>query len=255
MTLLSADSFNRATTFTTLGLTDGAGTLDPLTWVNGEGAVGIQASNAKAVAGGGSTLNPVGLGITDAIAYLDLATADVDISETFTVLQLGSGGGVGQSVGLLFRYTNNSNYWIWQSDGTSLSTAESGLWKYVAGTWTHVGSNHAGAVGGDVMRVVLRGSTIHCYRNGTLLETATDSFNATATKHGVRFDSGGAIDNWSVGPSIEDISDSDSGTLTDDATLGTLAWTPGVPLLTESLHSISVGGGLCLMTESGFFST
>ena len=99
--------------------------------------------------------------------------SDVRIAATYR--SLGS-----RSIGIVFRYTNPSNFWI---------ATQTGLKKVVAG----VVSNPAnGAVSwdaflpGDRMTVTLQGTNIVVYRNGPQIVGATnDGFNSTGTRHGV----------------------------------------------------------------------
>jgi hypothetical protein len=88
--------------------------------------------------------------------------------------------GTTRLVGIVFRRSDTNNFWI---------ATQTGLYKVVAGaaranpasgalTWTKF-------VAGERMRVFANGSSISVYRNGTLLGTATDSFNSTATQHGL----------------------------------------------------------------------
>jgi hypothetical protein len=97
--------------------------------------------------------------------------------------------------GPCFRSTDDNNNWVW-------SDFDSKLYKRVAGAYTLVGTGIGGGMDGGVIRVVLDGSTITVYRNGVLLVTASDSFNASATSHGLRDQSGGVarFDNFSVDP-------------------------------------------------------
>jgi hypothetical protein len=83
-------------------------------------------------------------------------------------------------LGLIFRWSDANNFWI---------ATQTGLFKVVAGA---ARANPAsGALSysvfgdGDRMRVELDGNTIRVYKGTTLLGTATDSFNATANRHGV----------------------------------------------------------------------
>jgi hypothetical protein len=59
------------------------------------------------------------------------------------------------------------------------------LYKKVAGTFTALKTIAVTPVIGDVLKVVLSGSTITPYINGVAQAAATDAFNSTATKHGI----------------------------------------------------------------------
>ncbi len=179
ITLLSADSFNRANSAVTLGSTDGAGSLDPLTWFAHKGTWGISSNTAYCPTLGSSP--------TEAHAEVHLLTGDVDSTITFTTL--GSG-----SIALVFRYQDTFNCWFWLT-----ASGSTGLYRRQSSSSVLQGSTHAGAANGDVMRVVSSGSAIQCYRNGSLLETKTDSFLSTEDEFGLyTSDTGARFDNWSA---------------------------------------------------------
>ncbi len=174
MTLYSTDSFSRSDSTTNLGVTDGAGTLDPLTWTQNLGVWGISTNRAYSSA-------PVS---NVAVATVDLGVANVDLSLTT----------VAGTSALVFRYTDNSNYWYWFTN----PGANSALYRREAGTDNLVGFTGPSAAG-DVMRVVANGNSIQAYRNGTLQVSTTNSFNNTATKHGMRtVFAADFADNWSA---------------------------------------------------------
>lgn len=82
----------------------------------------------------------------------------------------------GVSQGIIFRYSNATNYLL--ANRTTLS-------KKVAGSVTSLGTYSTAFSDGDRMTVKMQGSTITVYRNGTSVLTVTDSFNSTATTHGM----------------------------------------------------------------------
>lgn len=170
--LLSADSFNRADSSTTLGSTDGAGSLDPLAWaVNG--TWGIISNRAYTpVPGDGSK------------AVVNLGVSDVDISVDTPVTN---------KQGLCLRYVNNTNNWYFVGDGSTTH-----LNRVVAGVDTVIASSAGG--GSGPLQIVAVGSSIRCYSNGLLLYSTTDSTHLTATKHGL-FNWGystNRFDNWAA---------------------------------------------------------
>lgn len=169
MVLLSADSFNRANSGS-LGATDGAGSLDPLTWVNEVGAFGIVSNRATVISG-------------PARSTLNLSTGDVDIS-ALCVAE------ANRNEGILFRWVDNSNYWAFtQSLGHML------LFKLQAGSPTfQTMITNPPLNSGDTLRVITYGSSIQCFINGVLIATVTDSFNVTAPKHGLYQQVGSGID-------------------------------------------------------------
>ncbi len=168
--LLSSDEFSRPDSSSNLGATDGgvsgvgAGTLDPLTWLQDTGTWGISSDRAWTV----GTASP-------ALAHVNLLTANIDLTITVGLSAFSSNGG------LCFRMTDTSNYWRW----TTTSAGNRQLFKVVAGSATQVGSNIAGGLSGDVLQVLAQGSSIDCLSNGVSLISATDSFNQTATLAGL----------------------------------------------------------------------
>lgn len=164
MTVYSTDSFDRTNSTTSLGTTDGSGSLDPLTWVQDAGTWGISANKAYTSTGA----NP-------ALAHVDATHADITLAITVSVVESGT------SAGLIFRYTDTSNYWRCSQTGAG----NLALFKVVAGTPTQIGSNVAGGANGDKISVVLNGTSIAAYRNGVSQITTTDAHNSTATKHGL----------------------------------------------------------------------
>jgi hypothetical protein len=106
----------------------------------------------------------------------NLAGTPFSVAVTWTV-----DPGTTRLAGIVFRRSDANNYWI---------ASQTGLYKVVAGaaranpatgafTWTKFNK-------GERMRVTVDASNvISVYRNNTLLGTATDSFNNTATQHGL----------------------------------------------------------------------
>jgi hypothetical protein len=174
--LLSADSFNRANTTVNTGTTDGTGSLDPLTWTNQSGTGGINGNAAYSSGGAG-------------ITTVNLLSGDVTVSISIAVMA----GAV--QAGLVFRCSDGSNYWVlYIAPGMNNFT----MYKVVATVFTQVGLAHTCAVN-DVLKVTCSGSNIQVFQNDTLRENQTDSFNSTATKHGMYFgDSIFRLDNFSA---------------------------------------------------------
>jgi hypothetical protein len=79
--------------------------------------------------------------------------------------------------GLCWRSTDNNNYWSFSSGFGTVN-------KRVAGTFTQVATFSA-AAHGDTMSVTVSGNTHTIKKNGITVATFTDSFNSTATKHGL----------------------------------------------------------------------
>jgi PA14 domain-containing protein len=90
-----------------------------------------------------------------------------------------SGPASGQTQGIVFRYSANNSYW---------RCGRSTLMKNVAGVWTTVATHTTSFSDNDRMVVVLNGSAINVYRNNNMVtpvSTATDTFNSSASLHGI----------------------------------------------------------------------
>jgi hypothetical protein len=156
------DSFNRADNATTLGNADTgqawqivAGTGSTTTW-------GIISNQAYNIAG------------QDSFAIQDAAVSDctiqVKVSDTSTK----------QYSRLIFRFVDKDNHFMLQNNTTNYQ-----LYKKAAGTFTALKTIAVTPAIGDIMKVVLSGSTITPYINGVAQAAATETFNQTATKHGI----------------------------------------------------------------------
>lgn len=82
----------------------------------------------------------------------------------------------GQSAGLAFRYSDANNYF--RADMTTLKVRE-------AGTLSTLGTYSTPFSAGDRMIVQLNGNTITVLRNNVSVLSVTNSFNNTATVHGI----------------------------------------------------------------------
>lgn len=87
----------------------------------------------------------------------------------------------GNSYGLAFRARSYDDYFRFATASiTSLS-----LVRVAGGVTTSIQAVNAGSRNpGDVLSVILDGSSIRCFHNGVEVITATDTANQTATKHG-----------------------------------------------------------------------
>jgi lysophospholipase L1-like esterase len=159
-----ADDFTRADNATTLGSTP-----DGRSWeVLSPGSVfGISSNAARRYA--------VGSNIESVVA-VDAGRSDVDVSVTLAVV--GSGGG-----GPIFRATDEGNYWL-----IDFNASGAKLYKRVNNVFSLMGtvSSANPLVAGTVARIVASGSTISASINGGTATVVTDSFNQSATKHGIR---------------------------------------------------------------------
>jgi len=83
----------------------------------------------------------------------------------------------GNSHGLVFRYSDDTDYW---------RAGSATLRKKVSGVWTTVATYSTPCAPNDRLQVVLNGSSITVYRNGNnQVASVTDAFNDTATRHGI----------------------------------------------------------------------
>lgn len=169
--LLASDSFNRPDSTTSMGSTDGPGSLGSIPWVMQSGTGGI--TNNKAYGVGGSD-----------IATLNLGTGDVDLSVQIITFQ----------GGFMFRCTNPSNNWYCYNSTAAGNPTIIGT--FIGGTFNNQAMINGAAVG-DVLRIIANGSSLEFYRNSNLIYNTTNSFNATTPNHGLWM-LGGTFDNWSA---------------------------------------------------------
>lgn len=155
------DHFARADSSTTLNTSDSGDT-----WTAQNGTWGVSSGRAYLPTGSSA-----------GIATLNGGTGDATV-EVIASAVGGSGQGNG---GLVFRFSSTSNYWRLLLDGTS---GQIFLQKVVSGSASTVW-NGSSFTAGDRLSVILSGSSIAAQKNGTTLTTATDSFNSTATNHGL----------------------------------------------------------------------
>lgn len=78
--------------------------------------------------------------------------------------------------GIVFRWASGTSYWRSDRHGLAYNNG---------GTWTVVGAHSTAFSDGDRMTVILNGSAISVLRNGVQVNSATSSFNSTATSHGM----------------------------------------------------------------------
>lgn len=187
-TLLSADTFNRANNASTMGTTDGAGIKDALTWAysnrsSGSSTWGIASNRAVPETTGKITY-----------ATTNLTVSDADISVTRPSFATNNDG-------LVFRYVDTNNYWDFTdsaADGKYLVN------KLVANSSTSFAGSMTSrptVSAGDVMRVVVAGSTIACFVNGVRIASIVDSDLSTATRYGLTngpLNTLATFDNWTA---------------------------------------------------------
>jgi len=154
------DTFTRADSSSTLGTTETGG----LTWQSlNSGVYGISSNQAYYP---GSPY--------DSPAYIDAGISNIDMSVTIATYDGGA-----REDGIYFRIVDSNNWWRLVRSGGSLL-----LQKHVAGSNTTVYNISPTFANGDIYRVVCNGNQIIIYLNGKPIMQTTDSFNATATKHG-----------------------------------------------------------------------
>ncbi|UZX04328.1 fibronectin type III domain-containing protein [Arthrobacter sp. CDRTa11] len=172
-----ADTFTRADS-SSLGTTE----TGALTWAAINPSLWSIVSNTLNRIAGTITTNPN-----------DVAVDTGQANGTITVTNLGTTA----NKGIVFRLpsgTNNTGYVFYNAGGTWTLSKRTGSNAYTA-LGTAAGVTPAA---GDVMSVVLNGSSIVCKINGTVVITLTDT-SYTGTRHGV-WSTGtvaGQFDNWS----------------------------------------------------------
>lgn len=166
------DDFNRADTDAGLGTSSSGHTW--LTGGTGNNTWGIEGNRAYKV---GASIN--------AVAYIESTLSDCAVEATLQTFDIRSG--------VSFRFSDNSNWWFayW------LTSTGFQVRKMVAGSSNLVFSHTQTGANGDTLKVILIGDQIEVYINGSLKTTITDSFNQTATKHGLFRQSGGSgLERW-----------------------------------------------------------
>ncbi len=117
------------------------------------------------------------------------AAEDFDSGETKDTLECGSADGdiqvtivtFGDQIGLVGRLSDVDNFlWLRAYSGAGYD-----LFKKVANSNTNLGSYSTTPADGDVVLLSMSGNSLIVKINGVTRITATDSFNNTATKHGL----------------------------------------------------------------------
>lgn len=166
---LVSDAFNRADSTTSLGTADTG-----QTWTALAGTWGISSNKAYQVTSS-----------TQAYAVIDAGVGDCTIGLTLSTV--GSGG-------ITFRASDATHLWF-----IDATTSSGNLYRcdgFGPNLIANLGTSWSN---GDVMTVVLSGSSIVVKKNGTTVYSTTDSTYATNTKHGLRDYSGaGRYDDFSI---------------------------------------------------------
>ena len=174
-----SDAFNRANNASALGVADSG-----QTWTTLDGTHGIIANQAYAATAAADNQGS---------SYIDAGRADVTIQATFAVNN-------DRGPRLIWRLSDVNDYFLLQQES---GTGYVAYRLQGAGLFTSIGSTSGVTPSnGDVVTVILSGNAFAVQINGTTRITGTDSFNATATKHGIGFGSTdastGRIDNFTV---------------------------------------------------------
>lgn len=151
------DTFARADSPSSLGTADTG-----QTWTIRQGVFGIVSQTVYAPSG----------------STLGIATIPCD-ADTVVLIQVTHIDTRGNS-GIVFRWTDNNNYWRLFADGSGAIF----LQKVSGGTASTVWSGSSFAAG-DQIGASLNGSTIKVLKNNAVLTTVTDAFNSTSAAHGL----------------------------------------------------------------------
>jgi len=155
------DTFDRADSATSLGTSDSGHV-----WTALSGTWGI-ATNAAYLPTSADNYNA---------AIVDSGRADCTVQYTASTVDESEGR-------VPVRMTDSQNGFIGQASGAGVGIHR--LYRIEAGAFTELGTYTADHVSGDVLKMVLSGSSIKYFLNGVERIAATDSFQSTAMKHGI----------------------------------------------------------------------
>lgn len=149
------------------------------TWLDISGFSGWEIDGRKAVANANSR----------AVVETGIANGSVEITfPDITAL----GGNLLQTVGVVFRYVDDANYWYCTYRSATLGTGGSlALYEVFEGgtgpsTGTGVNVDEITPQTGDKLRVIFCGNVINCYYDGVHKVTHTSTHMNTGTKHGLQ---------------------------------------------------------------------
>ena len=164
------DTFNRADSASSLGTaSDGVHT-----WTARTGTWGISSNQAYSPSIGS------GPGYTGSVATINAGTGNGWLRIALPTMRT-----TADDAGVVFRYTDTSNFWIAQYSFTSVQVK---IVKIEAGSLSLVASASfaaATAADGERLMVELNGTSIKLYIEDQLLISTTSSFNLTASDHGL----------------------------------------------------------------------
>lgn len=156
------DPFTRADSTTSIGTAPTG-----QSWVNRNGTWGISSNRAY----------------VDAVPGDWQATADVDASESDGTVQVTVAVVAGDE-GFIFRVQSGTNYLMATVDNRFSSGAT--IYEQVAGAFTALGTAAATIADGDVLSMVLSGTSIDFKKNGVSMVSVSSTRFQTETKHGMR---------------------------------------------------------------------
>lgn len=164
------DTFNRADSASSLGTaSDGIHA-----WTARTGTWGISSNQAYSPSIGS------GPGYTGSVATVNAGTGDGFLRLTLPTMRSTVDG-----AGIVFRYTDTSNFWVARYAFTSVQVH---ILKIEAGslsTFASAAFAAATAADGERLMVELNGTSINLYVEDQLLISTTSSFNQTASDHGL----------------------------------------------------------------------
>lgn len=140
--------------------------------------------------GGLSVLNQGGTTVGRSAGVQATAVVNAAVADCTVIVQFYATGGAGDA-GPCWRASDDSNYWL-------ISNSSGQVYKRVAGSFTAVGSAFAAGSAGDLIAVTVSGTSHTVVRNGITVASFTDSFNQTATKHGLRMNASDLFDQFKV---------------------------------------------------------
>lgn len=119
------------------------------------------------------------------VAYIEASESDCTVEVT---LLTSNSSNLLSRQGMAFRISDASNYFYFYWINNSVLRC----YKFVAGSETQLFTQNITAADNDVLKVVLLGDQIEIYHNDDLKDTITESFNQSATKHGLFWQVGGS---------------------------------------------------------------
>ncbi len=180
MTILRSDNFNRADTTNNIGTPSDGGS----DWVQYSYDWGIYTNKAYA-----NNIDPFGSPF-GAVAALETGSNIAEASVVVANFQLA------HDPGLVVRLSSAGNYIVWRIE--ALATTR--IYKVSGDLATELAAFATARTNGDTYSLRVDGANlISAYRNGILQGSVTNSFNSTATKHGLFTDhTGNRFDNFSI---------------------------------------------------------